>query len=168
MKQDASKKMGLPPVLDETTEILILGSLPSDISLSRQEYYANPVNDFWKIVGAILDLPVATLGYKQKINILRSHRIGLWDAFHHCVRPGSLDARITDEELNDFSILKTLVPKLKLVCFNGLTAAQAEDSLKQLGYATIILPSSSGANRRRQKERLNSWSKALTKAPGGA
>jgi G:T/U-mismatch repair DNA glycosylase len=35
-------------VLDKNTEMLILGTLPSDISLTQQRYYANPGNDFWR------------------------------------------------------------------------------------------------------------------------
>ena len=48
------RKSGLPPVVDENTEILILGTLPSDMSLAAEQYYANPGNDFWKLIGAVL------------------------------------------------------------------------------------------------------------------
>ena len=40
------RKSGLPPVIDENTKILILGTLPSDMSLAAEQYYANPGNDF--------------------------------------------------------------------------------------------------------------------------
>jgi hypothetical protein len=33
------------PLWDENTEILILGTLPSDTSLAAGKYYANPGND---------------------------------------------------------------------------------------------------------------------------
>ena len=42
------RKSGLTPVIDDKTEVLILGTLPSDISLTKGQYYANPANDFWK------------------------------------------------------------------------------------------------------------------------
>ena len=45
------KKRGFSPVLDENTEIMVLGSLPSDESILKQQYYANPGNDFWKLLG---------------------------------------------------------------------------------------------------------------------
>jgi len=32
------RKTGLPPVVDENTEILILGTLPSDASLAAGQY----------------------------------------------------------------------------------------------------------------------------------
>jgi hypothetical protein len=38
------RKSGLPPVIDENTKILILGTLPSDMSLAARQYYANPGN----------------------------------------------------------------------------------------------------------------------------
>jgi hypothetical protein len=36
------RESGLPPVVDENTEILILGTPPSDKSLAAGQYYANP------------------------------------------------------------------------------------------------------------------------------
>jgi len=50
-----SHKSGLPPVVGKNTEILILGTLPSDMSLAAEQYYANPGNDLWRLVGAALD-----------------------------------------------------------------------------------------------------------------
>ena len=32
-----------------------MGTMPSDISLTKREYYANPTNDFWRLVGAVLN-----------------------------------------------------------------------------------------------------------------
>jgi hypoxanthine-DNA glycosylase len=49
------KKSGFPPVIDQNTEILTLGSLPSDLSIAAGEYYANPKNQFWKIIFAIFN-----------------------------------------------------------------------------------------------------------------
>ncbi len=156
------RKSGLPPVVDENTEILILGTLPSDTSLAAGQYYANPGNDFWKLVGAALDKSLDGLSYEDKLDLLKASRIGLWDAFHIGFRPGSMDANITETELNDFSVLKGIAPSIRLVCFNGKGAADAEEVLAGLGYRTRLLPSSSGANRRYQEERLNRWKSALT------
>ena len=151
------RKLRLDPVLDEHTEILILGTLPSDISLRRAKYYANPGNDFWKILGAVLNEELADAPYETRIQKLLQHRIGLWDVYHSCVRPGSMDKDIGENEPNDFAILKVTAPNLWLVCFNGKEAAQAEEVLCRLGYRTKLLPSSSGANRRNQDERFRCW-----------
>ena len=155
------RKSGLHPVVDENTEVLILGTLPSDMSIAAEQYYANPGNDFWKLIGAVLNQTFVGLSYEDKIELLKANRIGLWDAFQTCVRPGSMDSEITEHELNDFESLKSIAPNIRLICFNGRKAAEAEESLQALGYETRLLPSSSGANRRVQKGRLVCWNAAL-------
>jgi hypoxanthine-DNA glycosylase len=40
-------KHGLPPIVDENSRIVILGTLPGDLSLREQQYYADPSNQFW-------------------------------------------------------------------------------------------------------------------------
>jgi len=44
---------GLPPIVSSNTRLLVLGSFPSATSLARQQYYAHPQNQFWKILQAI-------------------------------------------------------------------------------------------------------------------
>ena len=34
--------------------------------------------------------------------------MGLWDAYQTCVRPGSMDSDITEQELTDFEALKSV------------------------------------------------------------
>jgi hypoxanthine-DNA glycosylase len=68
-----------------------------------------------------------------------------------------MDKDITESELNDFKTLKTTSPRLRLICFNGQKAGESERLLRSLGYLKLVLPSSSGANRRNQEERLRCW-----------
>jgi len=149
------RKSGLAPIVDEKTEILILGTLPSDTSLATGQYYANHGNDFWKLVGAAVNQTLEGLPYANKLELLKANRIGLWDAYHTCIRPGSMDGNITDQELNDFERLKSIAPNIRLVCFNGSRAAEAGKSLVRLGHHTRLLPSSSAANRKDQVGRLS-------------
>ena len=151
------RKFGLVPVIDDKTEVLILGTLPSDVSLAKSQYYANPSNDFWKLIGQVLNQSLVPLSYERRIETLKTHAIGLWDIYHYCVRPGSMDKDITEPELNDFKTLKTTCPQLRLVCFNGQKAGESEEFLRSIGYVTLVLPSSSGANRRNQDDRLRRW-----------
>ena len=67
MESLQGQKSRLPPVLNGNTEILILGSRPSDKSLAAEQYYANPGNDFLRQVGAALDENIDGLSYVDKL-----------------------------------------------------------------------------------------------------
>lgn len=140
---------------------MILGSFPGQASLREAQYYAHPQNQFWRLLGAILDEPLSTLAYDARLNTLLAHRIGLWDVIASCQRAGSLDAAIRDEQRNDFSWLTSACPKLERICFNGLTAARLERPLAALGYATHVLPSSSPAYTLKFEAKLARWRAAL-------
>jgi TDG/mug DNA glycosylase family protein len=98
---------------------LILGSLPSDKSIIKGEYYANPQNQFWRIIFTIYSDSVPLVEYKKKLNLLLKNKIGLWDVLTEAHRPGSLDSNIKQEVLNDFSGLFFDYPKIRLLAFNG-------------------------------------------------
>lgn len=134
-----------------------MGTFPGGTSLTKQQYYAKPSNDFWRLVTAALNQNVESLTYNDRVAILKFHRVGLWDIYRSCVRIGSLDSSIRDGELHDFSTLKTIAPRLRLVCFNGKKAAKAEVKVRALGYQTCVLPSSSSANRKNSAERVLFW-----------
>ncbi|MCZ6579400.1 MAG: DNA-deoxyinosine glycosylase, partial [Gammaproteobacteria bacterium] len=44
------------PIVGRDPRILILGSMPGVMSLQAVEYYANPRNVFWKIIGELFEL----------------------------------------------------------------------------------------------------------------
>ena len=154
-------KTGLPPVIDSKTEILIAGSLPSDISLQKQEYYGNPGNDFWRILSTVLDVEMVGISYTLRIKNLLEHKIGLWDVYASGLRKGSLDVDMQQPVMNRFDILPERYPRLSSICLNGKEAGKAAEFFNKLGYNTTILLSSSGANRRNAEERLEQWQFAL-------
>lgn len=155
------RKQGFPAVLDENTEILILGSLPGDVSIRKHQYYGHPGNDFWRLVGSIIGEDLQGMSYQNRLETLIRNKIGLWDVFKAGKREGSEDAKIKDEEVNQFSMLKDRAPNLKLVLFNGKKSGEYEPVLRAMGYKTKVLPSSSGANRRFLKNRRLEWEAAF-------
>jgi hypoxanthine-DNA glycosylase len=155
------KKQGFPAIIDENTEVLILGSLPGDVSIRKHQYYGHPGNDFWRLLGSIIGEDLQGMNYQNRLETLRRNKIGLWDVFKAGKREGSEDAKIKDEEINQFSILKELAPNLRLVLFNGRKSGEYEPILRKMGYKTKVLPSSSGANRRFLKNRKSEWEAAF-------
>jgi hypoxanthine-DNA glycosylase len=74
-----------PPIIDNNSKILILGSIPGVKSLEKQQYYAHPQNKFWKIIFELLNEKF-TENYAERINILKKHHIALWDVIDSCER----------------------------------------------------------------------------------
>ena len=141
--------------------MLILGSFPSVASLAAQQYYGHPQNQFWRILGAILELPLAGADYALKCQAVGDAGIAILDVYDGCQRRGSLDSAIRDARQNDFRRLKKLAPQLCRVCFNGKTAARCAPQLAALGYQTRILPSTSPALTVDFATKLQAWREAL-------
>lgn len=135
----------LPPLIDARARILILGSFPSAASLAAQQYYAHKQNQFWRILGDLLGKPLHEIDYAQRCAIVQAAGIGIWDVYAQCEREGSADSAIRASVANDLSCLKTLAPRLEVVCFNGQTAGKFQRELAGLGYAVNVLPSTSPA-----------------------
>jgi TDG/mug DNA glycosylase family protein len=142
----ATALSGLAPVLDPAIHTLILGSFPGAASLQAQRYYAHPRNQFWALLGAVLDEPLADLPYEARLEKMLSRHIGLWDALQGCEREGSLDTAIRRPQPNDHLLLKHLCPQLRRVCFNGKAAGRYAPRYAEAGYEVLVLPSSSPAN----------------------
>jgi hypoxanthine-DNA glycosylase len=137
---------GLAPVIAPDTRILILGSFPGARSLAAQQYYAHPRNQFWKLVGTLVDEDLYKLPYDERLPRLLAHRFGLWDVLAACEREGSLDSAIRKPAANDFDRLKHLCPQLETVGFNGQASGKFAPQFEQAGYRTVVLPSSSPAH----------------------
>lgn len=140
------QSIGFPPIIQKDAKLVVLGSFPGRVSLQLQQYYALPRNQFWRMVGAILNYEkLSELGYVEKVKFLREHQIGLWDVYESCVREGSLDSSIRAGKPNDLLLLKKFAPHLKVVAHNGKESAKFESSIAMLGVETIVLPSTSPA-----------------------
>ncbi|MDT3356562.1 MAG: DNA-deoxyinosine glycosylase [Bacteroidota bacterium] len=121
---DNDEKHGLAPIIGTAPEILILGSLPSDESIRRQEYYGHPRNRFWPVMAAVLGEEPPT-SYEAKKAMLMDHKIAVWDVFASARRHGSLDSAIHDEVPNDIASLLRANPSIRTICLNGGKAATA-------------------------------------------
>jgi TDG/mug DNA glycosylase family protein len=117
----AHYKFGLSPIIYDDSKILILGSLPSEESISKQEYYAKPANRFWRVLSAIFNISVPT-SYSGKIDLLKANHIALWDVINHAVREGSLDSAIKNEEVNDIIYILNKYSSIHTIVFNGAKA----------------------------------------------
>lgn len=156
----------LPPVLDERVETLLLGSFPGRTSLLASEYYANPQNQFWRLMGEVLQVDLIPLGPLARYRVLLAHRVGLWDVIAACRRQGSQDRNIQNPQSNDFSGLRKRAPRLIRVAFNGKKAAEAASEFTAAGYKVITLPSSSSAHARIGFEsKLREWRRLTAPFP---
>lgn len=124
---------GFPPIADAHARVLILGSLPGQVSLQRQQYYAHPHNAFWKIMGQLFGAG-PELPYTERAQHLMQNGIALWDVCAAAQRPGSLDAAIVHASVvpNDFSAFIQSHPDIALIGFNGGKAADL--------YRRLVLP----------------------------
>ena len=160
---------GFPPVIDAGVRVLILGSFPSAASLAAAQYYAHPQNQFWRILGAVLDEPLAALPYAERLPRVLLHGVGIWDVLGACDRAGSLDSAIRNAHANDFAALRRHAPRLAHVLFNGQAAGRYERDFAQAGFVTAVLPSTSPAHAARSPaQKLRLWRTALRRALGAA
>lgn len=140
-------KKSFAPLASDDIEILILGTMPGDLSLSKNEYYAHPRNRFWKIIAEITNEQVPT-NYEEKQQLLKQHKIGLWDVAEVVNRKGSLDSDIRNPILNDLDGFVQTHNKIKVIGFNGAKAHNLFrmffQSNQKLAY--FVLPSTSPAN----------------------
>lgn len=91
-----------PPLWDEHSRVLILGSFPSVKSREQKFFYGHPQNRFWKVIAAICGEPVPQ-SIPEKSALLHRHHIALWDSIHSCDIIGSSDSSIKNVVPNDLS-----------------------------------------------------------------
>jgi hypoxanthine-DNA glycosylase len=154
------RKRSFPPVVDNNTRLLVLGSLPGEASLAAGRYYAHPRNLFWTLMGLVVGKDLERLDYDARLATLLKHHVGLWDVVAEARRDGSLDAAIRDAAENDLLALVKSLPNLRAVAFNG--AASAKVGMRQLESVAdrltlVRLPSSSPAYAGRWELKAAAW-----------
>ena len=161
---------GFAPISAASARILILGSLPGQMSLQRGEYYAQPHNAFWRIMGALFDAG-PNLPYAERARRLTAQDVAVWDVCASARRAGSLDASIASTSVvpNDFAGFYAAHPRIELIGLNGATAAalyerHVEQTLAPPRTRTrrVRLPSTSPAHASMSfDEKLVAWSAFL-------
>lgn len=98
--------------------LLVLGTLPGEVSLRRQEYYAHPRNLFWPIVYGLFGREPSA-SYAERLKFVATRRIALWDVCEAAHRDASADATIRAEVPNQIHDLLQRHPAIRAVAFNG-------------------------------------------------
>ena len=163
---------GLLPIVFPDSEILILGTFPSVITLEYGVYYANRGNRFWSLITELYgEEKPEVLGKKDYINesrqftngFLKRHHLALWDIYKSVVREGSSDKNIKYPEVNDLNEFLKDHPSIKKILIAGRRAQKAfakiNSDYKCFSTATIYnVPSTSCANTHFDKSK---WKEAL-------
>ncbi len=154
---------GFEPIADENSRVLILGSMPSEASLVKGEYYGHPRNAFWPLISAILGESYMSSYEARKAMLLR-HGVALWDVVAACRREGSSDAAIRAVTVNDFPAFYLAHQQVRHVYFNGGKAFELYK--KHIGFSQPDLSydrlgSTSPAHAVGFEQRMEDW-KRLT------
>jgi hypoxanthine-DNA glycosylase len=152
-------KRSFAPIVDANVRLMVLGSLPGDISLAAGRYYANPRNHFWSLIGSVIEKDLVALDYQDRLDALLAAHVGLWDTVEAAERSGSLDTAIRTHQPNRLAELAASLPKLAAFGFNGGKAATIGN--RQLagveGIERVALPSSSPAFTLPLARKLEQW-----------
>jgi TDG/mug DNA glycosylase family protein len=169
-RRRAALSAGFPPLGDAAARVLVLGSLPGVKSLEMRQYYAQPYNAFWRIMGELFGAG-RELDYATRVERLRVHGVAVWDVLAAGERAGSLDSAIVRSSIvvNDFNAFFERHRHVRLICFNGNTAASLFHRKVLPGlapeWASIersALPSTSPAYASLKfEQKLARWSAAL-------
>ena len=144
----------IPPVWNENSRILILGSFPSVKSRETGFFYGHPQNRFWRVLAAVTGDTLPGTAEEKKAFLLRN-RIALWDVIASCEVTGSSDASIRNAYPTDLAPILAGADIGKIYC-NGTTAYRlyCRYQQKTLGREAYLLPSTSPANAAWSMERL--------------
>ena len=147
-----------PPLYNDTSKILILGSFPSVKSREQMFFYGHPQNRFWKVISAVLDVDTP-ISIEEKSKFLYANHIALWDVIASCDIIGSADSSIKNVIGNDITEILKRAP-IRQIFVNGKTAEKYYNTYirDSIGREAICLPSTSPANAGWHMERLiDAW-----------
>lgn len=134
-----------PPVYDEHSRVLILGTIPSPKSRERGFYYMHPQNRFWKMLSQVLGEPTPhDIPGRRELCI--SHGIALWDVLAECSIDGASDSSIKNAVPNHLEVIFNAAD-IRAVFTTGKKAQALYEKFFPELMAAVCLPSTSPANR---------------------
>lgn len=144
----------IPPVFDEHSKILILGSFPSVKSREANFFYGHPQNRFWKVLAAVFEEEVPTT-VEEKKTFLLNNNVAVWDVIKSCDIVGSSDSSIKNVVANDLTVILNQA-EIEQIFVNGKKAEEFYKKYveKEIGRKAICLPSTSPANAAWSVEKL--------------
>lgn len=144
-----------PPLYNENSRILILGSFPSVKSREQKFFYGHPQNRFWKVMSTLLKEPLPQNIEEKKAMLLR-HDIALFDVIRSCEIKGSSDSSIKDVVVNDLSVILDNSKVGTRIFVNGNKARDLymKYTFPITGIECSVLPSTSPANAAYSIDRL--------------
>ena len=169
-KMKQNRIFSFPPIVSKNATGLILGSMPGNLSLRKNEYYAHPQNSFWKIIFSLFNEQFSP-EYKNKISLIKQNNLAVWDVLEFCERSSSLDSdiKLHNAKTNDVAGLLNKQTKITKIYFNGQKAHQI--FLKNIyrtspdffsNYELIVLPSTSPAHAKMSfDQKLQAWKSQL-------
>jgi len=128
------------------------------------QYYANPNNQFWKIISGVFGEDVQGAAYEDKLQFLLAHEIALWDMFHSADRTGALDADIKNEKPNDIPGLILSYPGIKRILLSGRKAEKSYYKLfSDIPVEAVYVPSTSPAYAKKTLDaKVIDWKEAIS------
>lgn len=134
-----------PPVYDENSRVLILGTIPSPKSRERGFYYMHPQNRFWRMLCAVLgdEVPQDILGRRE---LCLKHGVALWDVLSECSIDGASDSSIKDAVPNPLEVIFNSAD-IRAVFTTGKKAQALYERFFPDRMKAVCLPSTSPANR---------------------
>ncbi len=150
------------PVWSEQSEILILGSLPSIVSVERGFYYMHPANRFWKVLSAIYNVNLFEASIMERKVFLLHNNLALFDVIDSCEIRNSSDQSIQNVRVQNLEEIINNAA-IKKIILNGKKAYELfSKAYPKYVSMALLLPSTSSANARWSLEKMvEVWQRAL-------
>ena len=161
------------PIFSANSEILILGTMPSEVSQQNEFYYGNGGNRFWPALARIFnDDTIVKSSDKEKkdlnenrIKFCKKHKIALWDVIRKCTMIGGSDKSILEDaddfECNDIASLIKDSKIQYILCTGPSEKFYKRHCEKKTNIKAIKLPSPSRNNRQKDPKVFETYEKVF-------